>query len=87
MPNRLHALIGDIRKSLQDLSRTFHTSLENLYPKLSSATLHNLEWKMDKLPYWILISERYAVKRELFVRSVASAARKYDAPICPGGDA
>ena len=66
--------VAALRASLRALARMFHVSTLDVVPRLSTATLRHLEWKLEQLPIWVLRDERIAVGRELLARDMAAIA-------------
>ena len=62
------------RSTLQSLARMFRVSARDVVPRLSTATLRHLDWKLDAMPLWVLRDERFAVKAELLDRDIADIA-------------
>ncbi len=83
----IQAEVRKLQRSLKELAKIFLVDVEDVYPRLSGRTLSHLEWSLDKLPYWVLIAERYAVKRELTLRLVATTARVHGIHVGQGGEA
>ena len=59
---------------MQSLARMFRVSARDVVPRLSTATLRHLDWKLDGMPLWVLRDERFAIKAELLTRDMADIA-------------